>query len=723
MDREKLLKAKIPCAETGIECRHTFCSICEPAFHCGINAYIKDDKLIKVEGIEGFPLSNGKLCPKGMASRQYVYRKDRLTTPLKRVTPHGGEGEFEPISWDEAYDIIADKLSDIKEESGANSVAFYVGYAKWYRAMLHRFAYSYGSVNFGTESSTCNTACDSAFLDMTGSLGTGDMGNSNCHILWGRNPAYSTYVQIRAFQAAKARGMKVIVIDPRETPSASKWADLHLKIKPGTDAALALGMARIIIENGWEAKEYIRDHVHGYEEYKKELEKYDLDTVAEITGLRKEDILKATEMYSQRGPSSISLSAAAIVHHINGYQTFKAIISLMGVSGNYDVAGGNIPQGETFAYRWANFETKEHEYYASMEPENHPPMIGDLKFPLWKHFKGEAQFTDIVRQFETESPYPLKAMMAFGLNHRMFPQPHRVMEMLDNMEFVVSAELFMTDVSKHADIVLPVCTSFEREEFKVYPGGKCWYIHPVISPVGESRSDVQIVSELANRMNFDDELLRRGYRAFVEYCLEDCELNVEDCEGTDMPVMSPDAKPYVPGTYTAAGYKTPTGKFELYSETIANLSEDPWHADTVALFGEPELSPVPTWDSPYDNDKAGEYPFVLSSGGRLPYALHSRSQDVPWLRYFHPVIRVDMNDEDAKAMGIELNDPVVVRNDHGSLQGIANPTARMLQGAIQIYHGRREADPNELIGLDHLDPYSGFPGYNCIRAAVEKYSE
>ncbi|MBQ0005584.1 MAG: hypothetical protein KBS68_06975, partial [Clostridiales bacterium] len=100
MDRDKLLRAKIPCEETGIECRHTFCSICEPAFHCGVNTYIKDGRIIKVEGIEGFPMSNGKLCPKGMASRQYVYREDRLTTPMKRISPHGGEGEFEPISWD-----------------------------------------------------------------------------------------------------------------------------------------------------------------------------------------------------------------------------------------------------------------------------------------------------------------------------------------------------------------------------------------------------------------------------------------------------------------------------------------------------------------------------------------------------------------------------------------------------------------------------------------------
>ena len=179
-EQERLLQAKIPGELTGIECRHTFCSICEPLFHCGINAYIKDEKIIKVEGIPGYPVSNGMLCTKGLANRQFVYRKDRLTTPMKRVNSHGGEGEFVPITWEEAYREIGERIAPIKEQYGPNSVVFFAGYAKWYRAMLQRLCHSFGSVNFGTESSTCHTSTVEAWKDMTGMFSVNNTAKSNC---------------------------------------------------------------------------------------------------------------------------------------------------------------------------------------------------------------------------------------------------------------------------------------------------------------------------------------------------------------------------------------------------------------------------------------------------------------------------------------------------------------------------------------------------------------
>lgn len=706
-ETDRLLKAKIPCEETGIECRHTFCSICEPLFHCGINAYVKDEKLIKVEGIPEYPLSNGMLCTKGAANRQFVYRKDRLTTPLKRVSAHGGEGEFVPISWEEAYDEIARRIKPIREKYGPSSAVFFAGYAKWYRAMLQRLCHSFGSVNFGTESSTCHTSTVEAWKDMTGMFSVNNTANSNCYILWAANPFYSKYVQVAGLYKSKERGMKIIVVDPKKTPSATKLADIHLQIKPGTDAALALGMAKIIIDNGWTDMEYIKKYVHGFEEYKKEVEKYDLETVAKITGLDPEDIYRATEMYALNKPSSISQSGAPIVHHINGYQTFKAIMSLTAITGNYDRVGGNIPAGETFSHQWANFETKEHQYIHETTPQNGPKRIGYDRFPLWEKFIPECQMTDFVRQAKTADPYPLKALFAFGMNNRMLPQPHEVLEVLDEMEFVVSVELFMTDVCKHADIILPACTSFEREEFKVYPGGKVWYIKPVIPPVGQSKPDSQIISELVPVLGIDDPLLASGYRKFVDYCLQDCKLTVEDCLASDMPISSPDAVPYKELEYLEKGLMTPTGKFELYSESIASIPGC-------------GLSPVPTYDAPYDEEDAEQYPFILSVGARIPYALHSRLHEVPWLRTFHPTLRVDINDEDAESLGIELNDTIVVENSNGKVRVCANVTSKQLKGTLNIYHGRKEADANELVALNHLCPYSGYPGYNCVHVKVTK---
>lgn len=123
---ERLQKAKIPCKETGIEVKHTFCSVCEPLFHCGIDAYVKDGRVVKIEGTPDYPVSNGNLCPKGHANRQYIYRADRIQTPLRRTGPRGS-GQFEEISWEEAYREIAARLKQLKAAYGPESVLFYSG--------------------------------------------------------------------------------------------------------------------------------------------------------------------------------------------------------------------------------------------------------------------------------------------------------------------------------------------------------------------------------------------------------------------------------------------------------------------------------------------------------------------------------------------------------------------------------------------------------------------
>ena len=156
-DLERRIKAKIPGEDTGIEVKRSLCAICSPGHHCGVDCYVKDGKIIRVEGTQEHPYNHGKLCTKGSSLRNYVYRADRIKTPLKRVGKRG-EGKFEPISWDEAYAIIAENLLKTREKYGASSVAFFSGYCKWYRPILHRMAHVFGSVNFATDDSTCVTA-------------------------------------------------------------------------------------------------------------------------------------------------------------------------------------------------------------------------------------------------------------------------------------------------------------------------------------------------------------------------------------------------------------------------------------------------------------------------------------------------------------------------------------------------------------------------------------
>ena len=137
---ERLLKAKIPGERTGIEIKHSLCAICSPGHHCGLDCYVKDGVILKVEGTPDHPYNRGKICSKGVNNRQYVYRADRIRTPLRRVGERG-EGKFEPVSWEEAYKIIGEKLNAVKAQYGPQAVAFFSGYCKWYRPLFHRLAY------------------------------------------------------------------------------------------------------------------------------------------------------------------------------------------------------------------------------------------------------------------------------------------------------------------------------------------------------------------------------------------------------------------------------------------------------------------------------------------------------------------------------------------------------------------------------------------------------
>lgn len=265
-DRDRKLKGKIPDESTGISIKKSICTICDPMTQCGLNLYVKDGKIIKVEGSKEHPKNEGTLCAKGTATRQYVYHADRIKTPLKRVGPKGS-GEFAAISWDEALYIIASKLNDYKAQFGPESVVFYCGYTKWLRPFLHRLAHSFGSPNYLTESSTCAMAMIMA-QRLTYGLPTGpDIKNTKCLMVWSANPFHSNTPAARRILAAKERGMKIITVDPRYSPMAAQ-ADIHLQLKPGTGGALALSIANVIVNEKLYDEYFVNNYTYGFEEYR-----------------------------------------------------------------------------------------------------------------------------------------------------------------------------------------------------------------------------------------------------------------------------------------------------------------------------------------------------------------------------------------------------------------------------------------------------------------------
>jgi len=319
----------------------------------------------------------------------------------------------------------------------------------------------------------------------------------------------------------------------------------------------------------------------------------------------------------------------------------------------------------------------------------------------------EFQAMDLPRQVLEGTPYPIKAIFGMGLNARMFPNSLRMYEALKTVNFFVQTELFMTDTSKYADILLPACTSFERGEFKAYPGGYAAFTKPVLPRMYDSKSDVEILSDLVKVMGIDDPILADGYDAGARFMLRDLGVTIEYMKSSDLPIKVPEARDPVPGEYLADGIKTPTGKFEFAAAVIEEFKDS--HG----------LSPVPTYNDPLsDEEGTDEYPLVLNTGSRLPHALHSRLHDVPWLRTMGKTPWADVSVQDAGRMGISDGDMIEIYNRHGSVAVQARPSVKILPGVVHLYHGYREANANDLVGGEHLDPYSGFPGFKSNRCNI-----
>lgn len=700
---EERIKKKIPGDDTGIVTRNSVCDVCAPGPHCGVTCYVKDGKIIKVEGTDGHPVNHGLLCTRGQAGREYVYRRDRVLTPLRR-TGERGEGKFEPISWDEAYDEISRRLLDIREETGPSSAAFYSGYNKWYRPYLQRLCYDFGSVNYGTESSACFTSTIMSWRLAAGAdFAAPDLARAGLFLGWCYNAYYSAYLMAGGVEKARKRGMKVVVIDPRITPAVEKQCDLHLRIRPGTDCALALCLGRELIVNGWTDRAYIEKNVYGYEQYRDYVMDFTPQRTEEITGVPAEQIRLCARMIHENGPLAINQSGAALVHHVNGMQTHRAVMALSALMGSYDRPGGMIPAPLTYAHSMAGFQTEDHAFALERYPKDAPKPVGAERFPLWNEVVGEMQSCDLARQILQGRPYPVRALWAHGMNFRMFNGDGEMEKALKSLDFFVDTDLFLTDSAKLADIVLPACSSFERGEFKVFGGGWGQYTEPVISPLGQSRPDSRIIIELARRLGLDDELLLSGEENCVRYMLRRTPVDIDFLKAhSQFPQKLEGVKTVPVGEH---GFRTPTGKFELWSTVIAKY---------------PGLDPLPAYRECLDGADRREFPFTLVAGARLPFALHSRLHDVPWLRSLRPEPMLDLNAGDAAKLGLARGDAVRLRTAAGSITLRANPTLRVREGAVFCYHGYREADVNSIIPPLHNDPYSGFPGYRSVCCRIEK---
>jgi anaerobic selenocysteine-containing dehydrogenase len=270
-------------------------------------------------------------------------------------------------------------------------------------------------------------------------------------------------------------------------------------------------------------------------------------------------------------------------------------------------------------------------------------------------------------------------------------------------------DFFLTESTRLADIVLPACSSFERSELSISPTRYAIWTEPVIPPVGQSRSDVDIITELSKRLNPQDTLLAQGQEACLDWIFDPADIKIAELKkhpGGMLLTGRPET-PYE--KYREAGFPTPSGKMEFTSNILKEYGLDP-----LPVYREPKQSPVS------QPELAKQYPLILTTGARLPMFIHSRTFRVPWLRKLRPDPMVDISPEDARARGLEPLEWVALATPRGSLRVRANVTEYVPPGVVNMIYGFPSADVNELIDPDYLDPISGYPAFKSLLCQVKK---
>jgi len=689
---------------------------------CGAEIYVKDGKVICVEGDNKHPFNQGRLCPKGLAIPQYMYHPDRVTTPLKRVGERG-EGKWEPIGWDEAYDTIETRLKDIREKHGAESVIFCQGTGRDIGGPITFLMYAYGSPNWvqvGLAGHACYTPRLGAMFATQGSYCVLDASQfleeryeskewepPKYIIIWAQNPiagCHDGFFGHWIIDCMK-RGSKLIVIDPRSTWFSCR-ADVHLQNRPGTDGAIALGMLNVIINEGIYDKDFVEKWCYGFDELKERVQEYPPEKVEEITWVPADLIRKAARLYAQNKPSAIQWGEPVDAMPA-GSVVAQAINQLWAITGNIDNPGGNVIAKNSHGVTTYPFSSAELTklYGEELVKKLNEKRIGANDYPMIKNFRGWVQPDVLIEQLETDKPYKVHGawIQTSNILGGQAADPKRHYEAMKKLDFVVVVDLFQNPTSMAlADIFLPAVSFTEKESFRSWWQPLC-VTQPAVDPVGECKSDWEINLEMAKRLATNP-IPYDTVKDLINDRLKDGNTDFDTLAakgGWEFPPEGHPTRPYY--RYEKGllrqdgqpGFDTPTGKVELYSTHY-----EEWGLDPLPYYEEPAESYVAT------PDIAKDYPLILTTGRRSPVFFHSEHRMIPWLRELDPNPECEINDKTAAELGISNGEWVYIENKRGRIKMKAKVTATAHPKVVTAPHGwwLPEADgkaPNLFSSWDH----------------------
>ncbi|HUT69291.1 MAG TPA: molybdopterin-dependent oxidoreductase [Desulfatiglandales bacterium] len=621
------------------------CRMCHGG--CGVLVYVKDGKVAKIAGDPDCPINHGTLCTKGLASAQLAYHPDRLTYPVKRVGPKAS-GTWERISWDEALDTIAERILDYKEKHGPESVVFGYGTGRENEAVIYRIANCLGSPNVLTAGHFCYGPRISSGIITCGTNPIVDYEHfPKCVISWGNNVTIVNADEYKGegFSEALDHGAKLISVDPRFTRIAAR-ADIWLPLRPGTDAALALGMLNVIVNEKLYDKEFVEKYTHGWEQFVKRVNEYPLEKVQEITWVPEEKIRAAARLFATTKPAAIQWGVA-IEQQNNCIDNDRLLMFLMGLTGNLDAPGGQV------LFRTPDIINVGHfGAHGTLPKDQFAKRLGGDRFRLASRFailQPKCVFDAII----DEEPYPVKMLFLISSNPVITrPNAKEVYRALEKVEFMAVADFFLTPTAELADIVVPAATWLEMDYV-----GDFWKRHGYILPrrkviqVGECRSDHEMLNDLAHRIG-QGEYWWDNFEQALDYILHPMGITWQDF--TKMDYIRGEVEYY---KYKKKGFSTPTRKFELYSTVLEKMGYDP-----LPQHREPPESPVST------PEVYKEYPYILITGVRPPGFFHTENRQVPWLRELHRDPIVEIHPDAAAKEGIKEGDWVIIESRRGKVK-------------------------------------------------------
>ncbi len=675
----------------------SMCEMC--VWRCGLIAKIKDGRVVKLDGNPEHPHSKGNLCPRGQSGLMNTYDPDRVLTPLIRVGKRG-EGLFRKASWDEALDLTASKMLEIKQKYGPEAMVFSSTH-NLSQVQFENLLYAFGSPNYGTQRSLCFNAMIDAFL-LTYGIEEPERNYENVEfiLLVGRNlmEAISTS-ETSELSHAIDRGAKLVYLDPRFTRTASKATE-WFPIRPGTDSAFLLAMINVIVTNELADCDFVKQYVVGCDGIQDAMSSYTPEWAEKITGIPAADIERIAREYAAAKHNALAHPGWRTSNFVNSFQTERAIATLNALSGNVFTEGGCLS---------ADVAAEGSGLGAPPQPPY--PRISALrldgtpwKYPLVPLKLGV--FQELRNAIVTGEPYQAHGWFISRQNPVMsLPDRTRTLQAFEKMDFIATVDIILNDTAWFSDVVLPEASYLERYDPLLTLKGKAYLRQPVIEPQGEAKSALWIYKELGERLGLGDYFQYADEEDYLRQQLAPLGVDLETVKTTGYAEMPEEEQS------DEIVFNTASGKIEVYSETLGNAGFSAW----------------PTWEAP-PVPKDDEF-YLLT--GKTAQQTQFGTQNNLLLHKYSNEPKLWMNKKTASGLGLADGDWVEVTSQAGSVNCILLATEAirpdcvfLLPGYGHLSKGLTTAfgigPSSSVLHVSYTDPISGSQALTQTFVTVKK---